>query len=91
MKRLPLKIFFCYAHADRDLRNRLHEHLEMLEREGLVTPWYDGRIAPGSEWSETIRENSRGADLIVFLISRAFLKSKYIADEVTEVRSSTMK
>ena len=60
MKRLPLKIFFCYAHADHDLQNRLHEHLEMHEREGLVTPWYDGRIAPGSEWSETIQENLRG-------------------------------
>jgi endonuclease/exonuclease/phosphatase family metal-dependent hydrolase len=80
MKRLPLKIFFCYAHEDRDLRNRMHEHLELLEREGLITPWYDGRIAPGSEWSEVIQENLRSADLVVFLISKAFLESKYIAE-----------
>jgi endonuclease/exonuclease/phosphatase family metal-dependent hydrolase len=84
MKRTPLKIFFCYAHADSELRQALDTHLDLLEREGIVAPWYDGRIAPGTEWSEAIQQNLRGADLVVFLISNAFLRSTYIAE--VEVR-----
>lgn len=80
MKRPPLKIFFCYAHEDRDLRYRLHEHLELLEREGLVIPWYDGHITPGAPWSNVIQENLRNADLVIFLVSKAFLASEYIAE-----------
>jgi hypothetical protein len=80
MNRCPLKIFFCYAHDDRPLRQELDAHLDMLEREGLVTTWYDGHITPGTEWSAVIRENMRRADLVVCLISKAFLKSEYIAE-----------
>ena len=80
MKHPPLKIFFCYAHEDRPLRQELDAHLDLLEREGLVTTWYDGRITPGTEWSAEIQENMRRADLVVCLISKAFLKSEYIAE-----------
>lgn len=80
MKRPPLRIFFCYAHADRDLRRALDSHLDLLEREGLVAPWFDGQIAPGTEWSDVIEQNLRAADIIVFLISPAFLGSKYIGE-----------
>ena len=80
MKRPPLKVFFCYSHKDAQLRSRLDLHLDLLEREGLVTPWHDGRITPGLEWSDAIQENLRSSDLIVFLISNAFLESTYIAE-----------
>jgi len=80
MKRPPLKVFFCYAHEDRELRRELDAHLDLLEREGLVTAWFDGRIAPGTEWSAVIETNIRGADLVICLVSNAFLKSQYIAE-----------
>jgi endonuclease/exonuclease/phosphatase family metal-dependent hydrolase len=79
-KRPPLKVFFCYAHEDRRFREELDLHLDMLEREGLIAPWFDGRIAPGTEWSLVIEKNLRGADLVIFLVSKAFLRSKYIAE-----------
>jgi hypothetical protein len=82
MKRPPLRIFFCYAHADRDVRRALDSHLDLLEREGLVAPWFDGRIEPGTEWSDVIEQNLRAADLIVFLISPASSRPK--TDSVAE-------
>lgn len=80
MKRTPLKLFFCYAHEDRALRNALDSHIEILRREGLVTTWYDGHISPGSEWSKSIEDQLRQSDLILFLVSPAFLRSEYIAE-----------
>lgn len=80
MKRPPLRIFFCYAHEDMQLRHALDAHLDLLEREGLVAPWFDGRITPGAEWSAAIEQNLRASDIVVFLISPAFLASQYIAE-----------
>lgn len=80
MKRPPLRIFFCYAHEDMQLRHALDAHLDLLEREGLVAPWFDGRITPGAEWPAVIEHNLRAADIVVFLISPAFLASTYIAE-----------
>jgi len=80
VKRRPLRLFFCYAHENADVRAALDRHLDILEREALVTTWYDGAITPGSRWSEAIEESLRGADIIVLLVSRAFLDSKYIAE-----------
>ena len=48
VKRRPLKLFFCYAHENADVRQALDRHLDILEREGLVITWYDGAIVPGS-------------------------------------------
>ena len=74
VKRRPLKLFFCYAHENADIRQALDRHLDILEREGLVITWYDGAIVPGSQWSDAIDENLRGADIIVLLVSKAFLE-----------------
>ena len=79
-KRRPLKLFFCYAHENADTRQALDRHLDILEREGLVITWYDGAIVPGTQWSDVIDENLRGADIIVLLVSKAFLESRYIAE-----------
>jgi hypothetical protein len=77
--RAPLKLFFCYAREDAAWRRRLDEHLELVRREGLITTWYDQRIAPGTEWSEVIQQHLSAADLVVFLVSPAFLASEYIS------------
>jgi hypothetical protein len=74
-----LKLFFCYAREDAAWRRRLDEHLELVRREGLITTWYDQRIAPGTEWSEVIQQHLSAADLVVFLVSPAFLASEYIS------------
>jgi outer membrane protein assembly factor BamB len=73
----PLKLFYCYARKDRALRNKLDEHLATLRRTGLVTAWYDGEIVPGTLWEEEIETHLDTADIILLLISPAFIASDY--------------
>ena len=74
MKRPPLKLFFSYAHEDRNVRDELDKHLDILEREGLVTVWWDGEITPGARWSEAIAHHLRSSDIIIFLVSPWFFE-----------------
>lgn len=78
MKRGPLKVFYSYAHHDEQLRDRLDEYLELLARQNLIIRWHDRQIVPGSEWNEAIAEALRSSDIILLLISKAFLASEYI-------------
>jgi TIR domain len=76
----PLEVFFSYAHRDEALRNYLADHLRLLERQGIITGWHDRRITGGTEWAGAIDEHLRTAQIILLLISSAFLASDYCYD-----------
>ncbi len=78
MKRGPLKVFYSYAHEDAALRDRIDEHLELLARRNLIIRWHDRHIVPGTEWNEVIGESLAAADIVLLLVSRAFMASEYI-------------
>src|SRR4051794_35309792 len=80
MQRGPLKLFFSYAHEDADARRELDEHLDLLERQKVVVTWNDRLITPGQEWAGSIEQNLRAADIILLLISRTFLESKFVRE-----------
>ena len=80
MKRYPLKVFFSYAHKDHGFRNELDVHFDVLEREGIISVWWDGEITAGVRWSEAIEHHLRASDIIVFLISPEFFNSKFIME-----------
>src|SRR5215470_3674119 len=65
----PITVFFSYAHRDEALRNKLAEHLRLLERQGIITGWHDRRITGGTEWAGAIGDHLRTAQLILLLIS----------------------
>lgn len=48
--------FISYSHADDKRRDRLHEHLVMLRREGLLQEWSDHEILPGDTLSAEISQ-----------------------------------
>jgi hypothetical protein len=73
----PVKIFYSYARKDKVLLDKLLTHINPLERSGLITQWYDGQIAPGEHWSEEIAFHLRTADVILLLITPAFIASDY--------------
>ena len=73
----PIKLFYCYAREDHALRDKLAEHLIILNRLGLITTWHDGEIVPGASWEEEIEIHLNTADIILLLISPAFMKSDY--------------
>jgi fructokinase len=49
-----LKLFYCYAHEDKVLRNELDKHLSDLKREYQIVSWSDGEIIPGTEWQKEL-------------------------------------
>jgi hypothetical protein len=73
----PLEIFYCYARKDHFLRDKLDAHLATLRHTGLITAWYDGEIVPGVSWEEEIEMHLNTADIILLLISPAFIGSDY--------------
>jgi hypothetical protein len=76
----PLRLFYSYAHEDRKLRAVLNKHLQILEREGMLTGWHDGDIGAGREWDPLIREQLARADVVLLLVSVHFIASSYCAE-----------
>ena len=74
---MAVKIFFCYAHEDEDLLNKLKRHLWPLQRQGLIDVWHDRDISAGSEWEHEISQHLNAAQLILLLVSPDFMYSEY--------------
>lgn len=78
MKRPPLKVFYSYAHEDEEARDLLDEHLALLARRNLILRWHDRHIIPGQEWNHAIETALDDADIILMLVSKAFMQSDYV-------------
>ncbi|MEA5567532.1 GUN4 domain-containing protein [Anabaena sp. UHCC 0399] len=74
------KLFFSYSHKDENLRDELAKYLIILERQGVISSWYDRKILAGGVWDEEIKNNLKTADIILLLISVDFLHSQYCWD-----------
>ncbi len=77
--------FISYAHADERYLKNLQDHLAVLKRQRLVSVWYDREIDGGDEWDEEIRKQLFAADIILLIVSPAFLASEYIDSEELSV------
>jgi CheY-like chemotaxis protein len=75
---VPVSLFYSYAHEDESLRNELSGHLKILERRGLLSQWHDRQIQAGEDWHSRISEELQTADLVLLLVSTAFINSDYI-------------
>ena len=73
----PIKLFFSYSHKDEALRDELAEHLANLRRQEKINVWHDRKIPAGGEWRNEIDGHLNSADLILLLISPAFLDSDF--------------
>ncbi len=72
-----VNIFFCYAHEDETLLNKLKTHLKPLQRRGIIDVWYDQDISAGTEWEHEIDAHLNQAQIILLLISPDFINSDY--------------
>jgi len=71
-----VKVFFSYSHTDEVMRDQLEVHFAMLKRNGVDT-WHDRRILAGERFDNLIRQELETADIILLLVSPAFLNSNY--------------
>ena len=74
---MSVSIFFCYAHEDEALLNKLKSHLRPLQRQGLIAVWHDRDISAGTEWEQEIKQHLNAAQIILLLISPDFMDSDY--------------
>ena len=65
--RQKTKLFYCYAHEDKVLRNKLDRHLSTLKRHYNLTNWHDREILAGQEWEKEVGEQLNSADIIILL------------------------
>ena len=77
-ERVPaLRIFCGYAHEDNALFQRLKTALAVLIRQEAVSVWHYGDLLPGAQWECEIERELNTADIILLLISPAFMASEY--------------
>ena len=72
-----LEVFFSYAHADEEWRDKPEKHLGSLKRQRRILTWHDRKILPGGEWAPEIGVHLSSADIILLLISSDFISSEY--------------
>ncbi|MBO0932539.1 TIR domain-containing protein [Fibrella aquatilis] len=77
-EKLPKKLFISYSSKNADFIKRFVTHLEILKSNGIIDPWYDRMIESGSKWDDSIRNEMRNSDVIIFLLSPDFLATEYI-------------
>jgi len=73
-----IRVFVSYSHQDQKYlaNDSLLGYLKGLEREGFEF-WHDQNILAGEIWNEEIRRQMALADIVLVLISQAFLNSQY--------------
>jgi internalin A len=77
-EKLPKKLFISYSSKNAEFIRRFVTHLEVLKAAGAIDPWYDRMIESGTKWDDTIREEMRSSDVVIFLLSPDFLATEYI-------------
>lgn len=75
----PAKIIYAiYASEDIELVLRLLHHLGPLEEHHNATIWHDDPIEPGQVWKPQDEARLDQADVIVLMVSHAFMYSEFI-------------
>jgi hypothetical protein len=75
------RAFISYTHADEGLKDQFLLHLAPLKREGLVEVFHDRMLRPGDHLDQSIQRELASSDLVVLLVSAAFLNSEYCYEE----------
>ncbi|MCP4663505.1 MAG: toll/interleukin-1 receptor domain-containing protein [bacterium] len=74
-------VFLSYSHADEPWKDRLVDHLQVLEVAGELDLWDDRRLKAGDEWQSEIEHAIDAASVAVLLISARFLTSPFIREQ----------
>ncbi len=72
-----LELFYCYESADRRLFLQLTRHLKSLLDEFHISTWSVSDSIPGRDRENEIEAHLKKADIILLLISAAFVASEY--------------
>ena len=54
---MSFEVFISYAYQDKPQLTQLTKHLSNLKNQGVISAWYDGDVAPGTDWQKQILEH----------------------------------
>ncbi|WP_437651392.1 toll/interleukin-1 receptor domain-containing protein [Sorangium sp. So ce362] len=74
-------VFISYHHQDKEWKERLVQHLKVIEKQGLLEVWDDERIGAGENWREELAREIGRARVAVLLVSADFLASDFVLTE----------
>jgi len=75
------RVFVSYSSKDADSMQLLSMHLETYRKAKKITYWHDLQLRAAEQWDERIREEMENADILIMLLSPAYLGSDYIVDK----------
>lgn len=75
-----LRVFVSYSRKDLALKEQFDVNLKVLANQRKIILWSDSRLAGGEDWNQEIENALKAADIILFLVSSAFLASDYVRD-----------
>jgi formylglycine-generating enzyme required for sulfatase activity len=75
----PLRLFLSYAHEDSKHRDEFLKSVAPLKN--CITVWHDQEIVGGEPWEPIIQQKLDECHIVVFLVSRALLASKFILEK----------
>lgn len=82
------QIFVSYASQDRPLVENFLHHLRDPSIEASAHVWYDLQLRPADDWHTEIEFRLRSADIVLLMLSPAFLSSSYcMAVELEKIRA----
>jgi hypothetical protein len=83
----PIEVLYCCSDSEKDeeMRQKLENHLKILQRHGIITTWHKGMIGAGKEWESETYTQLMTADIILPLISADFIASDYNWDVVLKM------
>nr|WP_068887322.1 leucine-rich repeat domain-containing protein [Pedobacter panaciterrae] len=73
-------IFISYSKDDLVLVDTFIRHLAALRQDGKVANWFCTELTAGKEWEPEIKEHFDQSDIVCFMVSPNFMKTKYILD-----------
>jgi hypothetical protein len=73
-------VFLSYSHRDKRWLEKIRTMLRPLERKDLIHLWDDSVIGPGQKWRAALDRAAASASVVVFLVSRNFIASDFIAN-----------
>jgi hypothetical protein len=77
----PVKVFLSYSHHDEGWKNGLKKALSSLSEQGLISVWDDRKIPAGHQWDSAIEAHLRGANIVLLLITKDYVASKWCRAE----------
>lgn len=72
--------FISYSHRDAAALERLHVHLAVLRRDGLIREWFDRDILAGDDLDGKIATKIESSSLFLLIVTPDFLNSDYCVE-----------